>query len=198
MSGERRSDARRAMRRANARHHRGANPLEREIDITERRMHRLLVLVGMILLPLAIVPGILIWSSHQDDPPQKRIDTVSATTDLSSAAVTPITSTIGSDESNKVPAHWTYKGAAKSGVITVPPGTAAGSSLLLTVDQDGRPTPPMPLRADAGVTAVAVVIVLIGLVIATLLALQNWIRTYCDRKRDVMWDKAITDFFAPQ
>jgi len=179
-------------RRSAARADRGRrHPLERDIDVRERRLQLLLGFIGLLMLPLAIAPGIVIWAS-QDEAPAPVITMVNATTDTSSPPVTPIASTLGRDDVNSVVAHWDFKGQPHTGRITVPPGTEAGSKLLLTVDDKGQPTPPQPLRADSGVTGVAVAVVLVGLVIAMYLALRALITTRCDRARMSSWDDALT------
>jgi hypothetical protein len=157
------------------------------VDIRERRLQLLLGFVGLLMLPLAIVPGVVIWAS-QDDAPAPVITMVNATTDTSAPPSTPIASTIGRDDANTVVAHWDFESRPHTGRIAVPPGTEAGSKLLLTVDEKGEPAPPIPLRADSGVTGVAVAVVLVGLVIATYLALRAFITTRCDRARMSGWD----------
>ncbi|WP_299569068.1 hypothetical protein [uncultured Williamsia sp.] len=193
MSGDQRPPTRRVpSRRSVARTDRGRrHPLERDIDIRERRLQLLLGFVGLLMLPLAIVPGIVIWAS-QDDAPAPVITMVNATTDTTSPPVTPIASTLGRDDINTVVAHWDFDGQKHTGRITVPPGTQAGSKLLLTVDDKGEPTPPLPLRADSSVTGVAVAVVLVGLVIAMYLALRALITSRCDRARMDGWDDALT------
>lgn len=189
MSGDQRPSTRRvSSRRAAVRADRGRrHPLERDIDIRERRLQLLLGFIGLLMLPLAIAPGIVIWAS-QDDAPAPVITMVNATTDTASPPVTPIASTLGRDDINSVVAHWDFQGRPHTGRITVPPGTEAGSKLLLTVDERGEPTAPLPLRADSGVTGVAVAVVLVGLVIAMYLALRALITTRCDRARMAAWD----------
>ncbi|GAA2058095.1 Rv1733c family protein [Williamsia deligens] len=186
MSGDktRRSTHRRFVARPEAaRRH----PLERDVDVRERRQHLLLILMAMVLLPLAVVPGIIIWAS-QDPAPTPTITMVNATTDTSAPPMTPIASTLGRDDIGTVVAHWDFRGTTHTGRIVVPPGTQSGSKLLLTVDDKGEPTPPLPLRADSSVTGVAVAVVLVGLVIAVFLALRTWVTTRCDRARMAQWD----------
>ncbi|MGZ8178115.1 Rv1733c family protein [Williamsia sp. SKLECPSW1] len=192
MSGDQRPPTRRVHpRRSVARTDRvRRHPLERDIDIRERRLQLLLGFVGLLMLPLAIVPGIVIWAS-QDEAPPPVITMVNATTDTAAPPVTPIATTLGRDDVNTVVAHWTFEGRPHTGRITVPPGTEAGSKLLLTVDELGEPTPPVPLRADSGVTGVAVAVVLVGLVIAIYLALRALITTRCDRVRMERWDEDL-------
>ncbi|GAA1875591.1 Rv1733c family protein [Williamsia serinedens] len=192
MSGDQRPSTRRVTsRRYAVRTDRGRrHPLERDIDIRERRLQLLLGFVGLLMLPLAIAPGIVIWAS-QDEAPAPVITMVNATTDTASPPSTPISSGLGRDDVNSVVAHWDFKGQRHTGRIAVPPGTDAGSKLLLTVDDTGEPTPPLPLRADSSVTGVAVAVVLVGLVIAVYLALRALITTRCDRSRMAAWDEDL-------
>ncbi len=89
MSGDERPSTRRVSSgRSVVRTDRGRrHPLERDIDIRERRLQLLLGFIGLLMLPLAIAPGIVIWAS-QDDAPAPVITMVNATTDTASPPVT--------------------------------------------------------------------------------------------------------------
>ena len=182
-------------RRVSARPVATANPLERSVDITERRLQKLVVILAIFLLPAIIAPGVLIWQTR-DDSPRIVTSTAIATTTAGAAPIAPITSTIGADNSNKVAAHWSWQGRDKTGVITVPPGTDAGTRIPITLDEQGNPRPAVPIPADAGVTAVMVVVVLLGVLMGTVIATMTWIRRRYDRKREVLWDEALHRFFS--
>ncbi|MBT0567405.1 hypothetical protein [Williamsia sp. CHRR-6] len=171
------------------------NPLVRGVDLAEARARRLMITVALVLLPLTVVPGVMIWQSRDDTGARPAVTLVTAVTDRDAAAVTPVSSTMGADRLNKVPAHWQLGGTRHDGLIPVVPGTPAGSKIPLTVNSDGVPTAPYPLAADAGVTAVAVVVVLFGVVLSLLFAGLGWIRDRFDQRRDRMWDEAIHRFF---
>ncbi len=171
------------------------NPLERRVDITERRMQLLVFIVAILLLPAVIAPGVLIWQTR-DDITRPQTTTAIATTTMGAKPITPITSTIGADNSNKVFAHWSWQGTDKTGVITVPPGTDAGTRIPITIDGRGNPMPAVPVPADAGVTAVMVVVVLLGVLMASVIAAMTWVRRRYDRKRDLYWDEALRRFFS--
>lgn len=173
----------------------GRNPLERGVDVAERRLHRLVVVVALLLLPAVFLPGVLIWQTR-DESPRPVVTVVTAITETGAKPVTPITATIGADDSNKVLAHWTWRGDTRTGVIAVAPGTNAGTSIPLNVDPMGNPTPAVPIPADAGVTAVMVVVVLLGVLMAVIIAAMTWVRRRYDRKRDALWDDAILRFFS--
>ncbi|MGU3437460.1 hypothetical protein ACNHUS_31175 [Actinomycetes bacterium M1A6_2h] len=174
-----------------------AEPLTRRVDIVEARVLRALTLAAVMLGTLAVVWG-SIWMSSQSSAttaPAPAVSRVTAQTDAATRSATPSSTAIGSYGSTSVAAHWTWNGATRTGTITVPANTPAGSQVPLTVDSTGNPASLRPAPASAGVMATVTAFVLLALTVAAYVAARLAVRRRFDDRRDKQWDHDLAVFY---
>ncbi|GGG11006.1 hypothetical protein GCM10007304_26360 [Rhodococcoides trifolii] len=174
-----------------------AEPLTRRVDIMEARVLRILALTAVLIGTLAVVCG-SIWMGSQSSAtsaPPPAVSRVTAETDAATRAATPSSTAIGSYGSTTVSAHWTWNGAQRTGTITVPANTPAGTRVPLTVDSTGAPASLRPAPASAGVMATVTGFVLLALTVAAYVAARLAVRRRFDEQRDKQWDHDLAVFY---
>jgi hypothetical protein len=172
-------------------------PLTRRVDIVEARVLRALTLTAVVVGTLAVVWG-SIWMGSQSSAtsaPAPVVSRVTAQTDAATRAATPSSTAIGSYGSTTVAARWTWNGVERTGTITVPANTPAGSKVPLTVDSTGAPVSQRPAPASAGVMATVAGFVLLALTVAVYVAARMAVRRRFDEQRDRQWDHDIALFY---
>ncbi|SIR96080.1 Rv1733c family protein [Williamsia sterculiae] len=174
-----------------------SHPLVRPVDIAQRRVQRLIAVCTLLAAGFALVPGFFAYTATQNSSTsQLTTTTVTATTDTSSratATTNPVVATnpaASASSTSRVRAHWRWDGTTRSGLLTVAPGTAAGTKIPLNVDARGFPTRAVP---PADPTTTAVVVIIGGLLLVAALAHLAVMacRRRFDRIRDRQWTEAL-------
>ena len=157
------------------------NPLTRPIDIAEKRVMRSLA-VAAVLLSLLMIPAVALLTQGASTPDRPATSTVQAVTSTANRPSTPISTGLGTYSTLKVDARWTWRGAPRTGSISVPPGTPSGSTVNLTVDQAGNPASPY-LHGAQGSSVTLTIVAMVAAVIGTYFVLRLALRRRFDRHR---------------
>lgn len=170
------------------------HPLMRPVDRAEARMHRILVTLFLMSVPFAAVVGVTLFHSQQSSALElaARTSTVQASTTIEAPA-----GVVASDQFSPVeptvltPATWTLDGTKHVGSVPVAAHSPAGTTLPITVDDQGRRTSPPPTGVDVAVVSVFGAGALIGLIALALVVTRSALVRIYDRTRERDWDDAL-------
>ncbi|MGB3771039.1 MAG: hypothetical protein WBF79_08665 [Rhodococcus sp. (in: high G+C Gram-positive bacteria)] len=175
------------------------NLLVRPVDRAQARLDRLLTTLVLIAIPFAVVMGINIFHQQEVAAAEAAASrhTVEAVTTEEAPGV-PVTT----DQFTAVPpmvlaaATWTADGSTHTGSVPVEASSAEGTSVTITVDEQGHRVYPAATAADVLAAAVISTVALLGLVFLCAVLARAGSARWFDRRRRREWDDALAQLLA--
>lgn len=172
--------------------HIGRNPLARTSDRIEAALLCTVVLGLLIAVPLALFTGSRTYENQLAVAEQQQTSRHQVTATLIDDAPTPVPATEGAfstSGSSGVRAEWTYNGGEpKTGLVAAEPGTPAGTTIPVWLNEAGDPAPAPITSTDAATTGVLAG-VFAWLVTGLVLIGAYWLtRLVLDRRRAARWE----------